>query len=126
VKNELKLEHDLHDIFFFGNKTLYYKSVEILLMLNCLYLAFISTSYFSIASSSSYPELWKLLMYVYYIEWLKMYYIISYSRFLPLFITFPCLGGIVSRSAKILAISELNFHIIGDLICKYIHTYSIL
>jgi len=100
VLTELNLEHEMKSIFLFKKRSLYFLSVEVAIMFNCLYMAFIFTSYWTIASLSSKPELYKFLMVA------------------PLFITFPSLGLIVSTSSKILAISKLNVDIIAKVLSE--------
>jgi len=100
VLKELNLEHEMKSIFLFKKRSLYFLSVEVAIMFNCLYMAFIFTSYWTIASLSSKPELYKFLMVA------------------PLFITFPSLGLIVSTSSKILAISKLNVDIIAKVLSE--------
>eukprot|EP00607_Mallomonas_marina_P010455 CAMPEP_0182421512 /NCGR_PEP_ID=MMETSP1167-20130531/6942_1 /TAXON_ID=2988 /ORGANISM="Mallomonas Sp, Strain CCMP3275" /LENGTH=569 /DNA_ID=CAMNT_0024598743 /DNA_START=721 /DNA_END=2430 /DNA_ORIENTATION=+ len=95
VNKELKLEEDLTSIFLFSSKSLFFHSVEFALMLNCMYMAFMSTSFWTIASQTSDPDTYHAAL------------------LFPLLITFPCLGMMVSSSSKIKAISQLNVEIIA-------------
>lgn len=88
----------LSEIFLFGNRYLFFRSVEFVVMLNCLYMALWATSFVSVAMNSTSPVGWEILV------------------LLPIGIMFPTLGQIVRTSSKILAIEELNVDVIGKMI----------
>lgn len=88
---------DLRDIFLFGNRHLYFRGVEFVVMLNCFYMALWATNFVTIAYETDQPVMWNILM------------------LLPIGYTFIVLSVIVKTSSKLLAIEELNMDVIGKM-----------
>lgn len=74
---------------------MYFRSVELVVMLNCLYMALWVTNFISVANGSNSPVLWHIFL------------------FLPIVYNFFCMSVYVKKSALIHALGKLNHDVIG-------------
>lgn len=86
------------DIYLFRSEHLYFRIVEIVVMLNCLYMALWAANFITLANDFQECVALQLIMV------------------LPILLSIPILGAIISVSAKLNAIRKLDFEVIGKVL----------
>ena len=95
----MKLSEDLSDIYFFRSPQLYFKMVEVAIMLNSLYLSLWACNFITIVNE--------------YFSRSPFFHIVM---LVPLLIVLPSLGEIVKVSSLLAAISDLDLDVIGSVL----------
>jgi len=96
---DVKLSEDLSSIFLFNSPELFFRAVEIAIMLNSLYLSlWISNFVTAVERALPHSWLWQILMLV------------------PLVLVIPLIGETVKIASVISAIAELNVDVIGTIV----------
>lgn len=90
--------NDVSEIFLFKNRHLFYRGIELVVMLNCLYMALWVTNFITVAYESGRPVMWQIFI------------------IMPIIYTFGCLSVLVKTSSKMLAVEELNIEVIGRMV----------
>jgi len=99
LEKDVKLSEDFSSVFLFDNPDLFFRAVEIAIMLNSLYLSLWITNFISAVNQASidYSYLWQIFMLV------------------PLFLVLPSIGAIVKVASLISAIAQLDIDVIGTI-----------
>mmetsp|Transcript_13050 Transcript_13050/g.21342 ORF Transcript_13050/g.21342 Transcript_13050/m.21342 type:complete len:1003 (-) Transcript_13050:234-3242(-) len=99
TKNKMKLTEDFSDVYFFSSPLLYFRAVEVAIMLNSLYLSMWAVNFISVAEhATENPVVWQLLMLT------------------PLVVCVPLVGAIVKTASLLSAIAELEVDVIGSVL----------
>jgi Ca2+-binding EF-hand superfamily protein len=99
TKNKMKLTEDFSDIYFFSSPLIYFRAVEVAIMLNSLYLSMWAVNFISVAKDETEnPVVWQLLMLT------------------PLVVCVPLVGAIVKAASLLSAIAELEVDVIGSVL----------
>eukprot|EP01038_Epipyxis_sp_PR26KG_P013028 gene13028-17460_t len=101
---DFSLSEDFSDIFLFAQPVWYFRSVEVCIMLNCLYLAIWMTNFSIIAAELDLSPFWKVASQLIMI--------------LPLFVITPAIGSIAKTCALLTAISQLNLEVIHSVLVE--------
>ena len=96
---DMKLSEDFSDVYFFRSPELYFKAVEIAIMLNSLYLSMWACNFISLVNTqfNSSPFLHIVMLG-------------------PVLVLLPLLGEIVKVSSLLAAIADLDLDIIGSVL----------
>ena len=97
--NKLKLTEDFSDIYFFSSPLVYFRAVEVVILLNSLYLSMWAVNFISVAEDEAKnPVIWQLIMLI------------------PLLVCIPLVGEIVKTASLLSAIAELEVDVIGSVL----------
>eukprot|EP00602_Paraphysomonas_sp_CaronLab_P002491 CAMPEP_0185036978 /NCGR_PEP_ID=MMETSP1103-20130426/30777_1 /TAXON_ID=36769 /ORGANISM="Paraphysomonas bandaiensis, Strain Caron Lab Isolate" /LENGTH=831 /DNA_ID=CAMNT_0027574759 /DNA_START=395 /DNA_END=2893 /DNA_ORIENTATION=- len=96
---DVKLSEDFSSIFLFDSPELFFRTVEIAIMLNSLYLSlWVSNFATAVERALAHSWVWQILMLV------------------PLVLVIPLIGEIVKIASLISAIAELDVDVIGTIV----------
>jgi len=92
---ELRISYAFEDIFLFGNKDIFFRAVELGIMLNCLYLAMWAVNFISIVEDIFRGAAW-----------------LQFVMLIPNVIVLPMLGRLIQSCSLLSAMSNLNVDVI--------------
>lgn len=96
--SSIRKKADFSEIYLFKSEHLYFRLVEIVVMLDCVYMALWAANFISLANSFEEATVLQFVMVI------------------PIVLSLPILGTIIALSAKLSAIRELDFEVIGKVL----------
>jgi hypothetical protein len=112
LKEDARLNEDFRGVFIFGEPTFFIRAIEITIMFNCLYMAFWLSNFITIAQYSSSAHNWDTLN--------------ELAMMIPIVVVLPCVTYISETASLLGAISELNLHVIYQVLCDTEDTQNLL
>ncbi|CAM9894396.1 unnamed protein product, partial [Chrysoparadoxa australica] len=101
-KTTMKLSHDIRDIFPLESIAFFHKVLEVLMLLNCVYLALWATNFVVVAKAYRFTALYSIL------------------ELLPAIVLIPVFGLSLKTSSLVTAISAVDPSIIGKVVDEQI------
>lgn len=107
-----RLNVDFHSVYVFGEPTYFIRAIEIAIMFNCLYMAFWLSNFITIAGDTANSHDWEILH--------------ELAMLIPITVVMPCVTYISETASLLSAISELNLHVIYQVLCDTEDTQNLL